>query len=57
MNDLTPLHIHLGWWNSWRDMVHLIEKDRTNKDYQQAAQLAQKEYVCFSAQYFGEIKP
>ena len=55
--NFTPLHIHLSWWQSWREMVRNAKAHPENIGYQQAAQLAQKEYLCFSAQYFGEVKP
>jgi len=52
----TPLHVHLGWWSAWRDHVRNMKKDPTNQGYQYAAQLAQMEYLCYSAQYFGELR-
>lgn len=53
---MTPLHVHIGWWQSWRDLVRKIKQDPMCEMYQRAAVLAQAEYVMYAAQYFSEVR-
>lgn len=56
MNDSTPLHIHLGWFNAWRDMVRRAKANGNAEGYCRAAALAQSQYVMYSALYFAWVK-
>lgn len=53
---MNELFIHLGWFNTWRDMVREARKHEEKKDFQIAAQMAQAEFVMAEAVYFAGIK-